>query len=262
MSGTDLRELLDRTVAPVEDMPDVVPQVLAAGRSSVRRRRTAVSAFGAIAGVVATVGVAQVVGGPDDEVPFVGYPSATVAPSGSASDSPTVAPPATGTDTTAFRIFKLKMAAALDAALPGRLGTVRPEASVLVFTGISAQGRFPITFRLDPWPGRPGPTRCPVKGKPSDSDDAVVSCLEQRLPNGELATAFHELGTNGVAQLAYPRVETMVHDHWVQLYLFEYHGKPKVVPAITNAELIKVLANARVAELIRLWAAHPEWQDR
>ena len=251
MSGTELRELLDRAVAPVDDMPDLVPRVLAAGRSSVRRRRAVTTGLGAVAGVVATVGVANVVWGPVVEWPSAGP---AVSPSPSSVSSSETPPP--GADDPAFRAFKGRMAAALEDALPARLGVVRSAASAPGYTAVSAEGTFPITFRLDPW-GMPQPTRCPVEGQPSDSDAAVVSCLEQRLSNGQLASAFHELASGGTVL---PRVETVIDGNWLQLYLFAYQGSPRKVPSITDRQLINVLADRKVAALVQEWSAHPEWQ--
>lgn len=276
MTDMELRDLLERTVQPLDPMPDAVPDVLVTGRRSIRRRR-ALAAGTAVVGTAATVaavtGVVNLADGPNGtEAPVAGSPgtSATPTPGPTGADATARASRAPSTPTPgpdqdkgegrpvpqAMRDYHRRVAPVLDKALPDRFGTVTAGSLVHAFTVRMGGRTYPITFRVDAAPDAQ-PPRCEPDGA-----KGPTSCVERTLPNGWRAVGSHQpagvLPDNTVLPL--PQVDTTYGTHRVSLYLFNDPRYVEPVP-ISDNEMLDIFADKDFAGAIVEWASHPDWTD-
>lgn len=285
MTDTELRDLMERAVQPLEPMPDAVPEVLVTGRRSVRRRR-ALAATSAVIGTAATVaavtGLVNLTGGSNGtEAPVAGSPGnpATRAPGANATGQATREPgpagrnvPSTGTPSApgsaetpkgdgrpvseAMRDYHRRVAPVLDKALPDRFGKVTADRLIHGFTVRTGDRKYAITFRVDAEPGIK-PVRCE-----SDGAKGPTSCVARTLPNGWRAVASHQptsvMPDNTVLPL--PQVETTYRGHRISLFMFNDERYAERVP-ITDNEMLDIFADPGFAAAIDEWASHPDWTN-
>jgi hypothetical protein len=278
MTRTDLHDLLERAVEPLDTMPDAVPEVLSEGRRSVRRRRIAAAAgtiAGAAAGIAAVIAVSTLTSGTVAEAPVAGSslptarstaPSAPATPTGRSSvlpkDREAADPTATPPELITFS--RDVVAPALDRALPRRLGTVtinRAHGDVGYFTISAGAKTYEVQFFVSKRPvGYPEQIfRCsdytdPAPGEP----DRFASCTERTLPDGMRAVAVSEKISQSGPELVALRAMTIYRDRLVELSLYPSETAPRDVP-ISRAEMLDALADPELAAAYHQWATHPGW---
>lgn len=265
MSNTDLHDLLERAVEPLDTMPDAVPEVLVAGRRSVRRRRTAAaigSIAGAAAGVAAIVAVAGLTGGTSAQPP-----AASAATSATTAVKPSEATPTGRRPTTTRTVpydqagldaFLRGLSPTLDKALPDRFGRVSQDHgnTYKVRTGTTT---VTLSFRVED-------LRMPVTRLSScrqldgaPETERIKSCADRTLPDGSFARAAGE--TTGVHEglsMTMPTVVTIYRHRLVSVDLIVDEAHPRPIP-ISNREMLDILADPGVRAAYQTWAAHPEW---
>jgi hypothetical protein len=285
MTDTELKDLMERAVQPLEPMPDAVPEVLVTGRRSVRRRR-ALAAVGAMTGTAATVaavtGLVNLTGGSNGgEAPAAGpggtvtasrapgpagsnaTGAATRAPDSNVSSGTPSAPAGSDQDkgdgravSQAMRDYHRRVAPVLDKALPDRFGKVTAERLVHSFTVRKGDRKYAITFRVDAEAGVQ-PPRCEADGA-----KGPTSCLARTLPNGWRAVGSHQ-PTSAMPDdtvLPLPQVETTYRGHRVSLFMFNDQRYAERVP-ISDNEMLDIFADPAFAAAIVEWASHPDWTD-
>ena len=286
MSKTDLHDLLDRAVEPLDTMPDAVPDVLAKGRRSVLVRRT-VGATGTIVGaataVAAIAALSGITGGSSAQPPAAGTATSTTAapttkPTTGASTKPTsgpstkpsakstagrsrdrVSPRPPWTAPAALVAFNRDVVApALGEALPDRFGEVRihPSDSGVGEFRVSAGGR---TYELQMY----------VFNRPKGYEEQIfpcseylqlvssepqqyTSCAEQTLPDGVRAVSFEEKGDGPIHRAASIKDDRMVE---ISIYSTDHHEP------LDNAELLATLAHPAIQAAYHTWMTHTDWMS-
>jgi hypothetical protein len=273
MTRTDLHDLLERAVEPLDTMPDAVPEVLVEGRRSVRRRRIAAAAgtiAGAAAGVAAVIAVSTLTGGTAADAPVAGSPSPTAqstVPSAPATPGKgrSILPKDPPANPPALIAFSRDVVApALDQALPSRFGSVtvnRAHGDVGYFTISAGAKTYEAQFFVSKRPaGYPEQIfRCseytdPAPGEP----DRFAACTERTLPDGMRAVAVNEKISQSGPELVALRAMTIYRDKLVELSLYPSETAPREVP-ISRAEMLNALADAELAAAYHEWATHPGW---
>lgn len=250
MSGTELKDLLDRLVEPVGQMPDVVPEVVAAGRRGVRRRRVAGSVLGVAAGMTVVASAILVKGalGGDGGMPG---PAAQPTPSAvTEHDKPRTVPTTpdgtacyTGEEgnvmangkpvPAALRQFHSRSASVLDAVLPGRVTAVRAMPQVQSYC-VTAKGLDrALTLRVD----------AVAKAEEGRCDaETAGTCHERRLPGGHWAVAYDDGHARTVLGTT----------HVVTVDTFNSG-------AASAGQILDALADPRFTTMVEEWASHADW---
>ena len=282
MTNTELKDLMERAVQPLEPMADAVPEVLVTGRRSVLRRRAgaATAIAGAVAGVVAVAGAISWTGGGGigTEAPAAG-PATALTPSPKASATaptkprvrPTSAEDRPGSTRSAaswtpppelVTFNREVVGPTLDRALPSRLGTVS------VGDGADDVGRFKIStgtrkyevqFYVSDRPrGYPEQIFSCDKytNPPPGEPDQYPSCVQRTLPDGMRAVAVNEDISQTAEDLVALRALTIYRDKLVVLSVYPSETKPRTVP-ITKEEMLAALTE--LSTTYHEWASQPSW---
>ena len=269
MSGTDLRDLLDRAVEPLDTMPDAVPDVLAEGRRSVRRRRTlaaAATAVGAAAAVAVVAALTGLAGGSTAEPPVAGVTTAsptahktvTATPSPGRTIGLTRAPIAWRAPAALVAFNRDVLAPALGEALPDRFGpvTVAPSDSGAGEFRVSVGGesyelQFFVSNRAKGYNEQIFPCADYLRRGPGIPDQ-YVSCEQTTLPTGVRGVAYAEKGTGLIH-----RAETIKDDRMIGMSLYANGGSGP----ISNTEMLAALKNPALSAAYREWMTHDDWMS-
>jgi hypothetical protein len=255
MSGTELKDLFGRVVEPIDEMPNLVPRVVAAGQRSVRRRRIGGSVLAAAAGAAVVVSVVLVdrLPGGGSPVGPAGQPIQDGQPGPTSKTGQDASPRrslADGTGTAdchtteegntmangkpvsdALRQFHVRSAPVLEAVLPEQVDTVEAMPQMQSFCLTTNGRRYALTLRVD---------AVPVAEEGRCTADARMPCSEGRLPNGHWAVAWDS------------HARTILAGHVVTIDVFG--------PApITAEDLLDAMADPRFTAMVDEWASHPAW---
>jgi hypothetical protein len=281
MTDTELKDLMERAIQPLEPMPDAVPEVLVTGRRSIRRRRAlaaGTAVLGTAATVVAVTGLVSLTGASNGtEAPAAG-PGTALTPTPTASTTAPARPSTRSTEHSdqpgsrksatpwnppaelvAFN--RGVVVPAIDRALPSRFGTVRTDGEVGRFTisngGKKYEAQFYVVNRPAGYPEQI--FSCdkytdPLPGEP----DRFASCTQRVLPDGMRAVAVNEDISQTAEDLVALRALTIYRDKLVELSLYPSETEPRAVP-ITRAEMLDALEG--LAATYHEWATRPGWTN-
>lgn len=268
MTNTDLRDLLDHAVEPLDTMPDAVPEILRKGHRSVRLRRgfaAGATIAGAACGVVAIVAVSGLAGGAPVQPPAASAGTSAGTSAGVSVTSPAVSPRSNRSpkpprtvpfDPAGLEAFMRSLVPTLDAALPDRFGRVT-HAGENGFRVRIGRANVPLTIGVEDFSRAPVDrlSSCrKIAGAPET--ERLASCADRTMPDGSFARATTEMtGPDGRSQPV-PTVDAVYRDRILSISLFPVGSGPA---SISNEEMLDVLADPGVQAAFHTWVAHPEW---
>ena len=268
MTNTDLRNLLDRAVEPLDTMPDAVPDVLLKGHRSVRLRRgvaAGATIAGAASGVIAVVAVSGLAGGAPAQPPAASAGTSAGTSAGVSVASPAVSPSSGRSpkpprtvpfDPAGLEAFMRGLAPTLDKALPDRFGRVT-HAGENGFTVRIGRTNVPLTIGVEDFSRAPVDrlSSCrKIAGAPET--ERLASCADRTMPDGSFARATTEMtGPNGRTQPV-PSVDAIYRDRLLSISLFPIGSGSA---SITDEEMLDAFADPGVQAAFHTWVAHPEW---
>ncbi|MEU1538421.1 hypothetical protein ABZ461_09900 [Actinacidiphila glaucinigra] len=262
-----VRDAMERTLAELPSIHDLVPAAVTQGRR--RRARTRVAVAAGVACAVAAVVFGSVT------LP-AGSGRTTVRPAASGTPAPRESPepyrtpvhiePTSDDEETMADLppserqrredFQQQAAALLDKLLPEAVGLIRPvDFEVRRYEGQTKDGKvFPIIFSVRPSGERSAPKPCP------DDPGALKggSCERATLPGG-IEAASYRLFVNS-AETTGTTVYFSYGDSDVELAVYPDDDAAVSAP-VTNKELLAVVGDSRFLDLVR-YADESPMQER
>ncbi|MFC4506895.1 MULTISPECIES: hypothetical protein [Streptomyces] len=264
-----VRDAMERTVAELPPLHDLVPPAVTQGRRRRARTRLAVAAGAVCVAGAVVLGAVTLPGGTDG--------GTTVGPAASGSPTPSESPDPAGvrafrtpvhvepTDDTQRTMadlppaerkrqeeFQQRAAVLLDELLPDAVGLIRPvDSTVRRYQGETEAGRvFPIIFSVRPSGDGSASTPCSAGAVGL----AVGGCERATLPGGIEATAFRVVADS--AETTATAAFFSYGDSNVSLTV-DPDTDATVSAPVSGEELLAVVGDARFLELVRYADADP-----